>query len=161
MGRGRIGGRTMAETEKSLTWYAGKSEQEIEEHYQRAEDFLYRPWGSTGDRGQDVVTCGDFSLTPAQDTLCEDTEGAEESRARVEAFWVALAEWKAQEGVRAKIEDTLEALAFVDRAEDGTPNWTHLGEVLGVSRQTAQDRFKTYRKYAAAVQDIARRVGLE
>lgn len=150
----------MAETEKSLTWYVGKTDAEIEEHYQRAEEFLYRPWGSTGDRGQNMVPVADLDLTAATDTLTEDSEDAEASTERVSAFWVALAEWKAASGIRAKIEDTLDALSFVDRAEDGAPNWTHLGEVLGVSHQTARDRYKTLAKYLPTIQEIARKVGL-
>lgn len=149
----------MAETNKSREWWRGKSEAEIEEHYREAEESLYRPWGSQGD-GRAPVTVADFTLTAAQDTLEEDGEAAEASRVKVAAFWTALAEWKRETGVKAKIEDTLDALAFVDRDDAGKVSWTHLGEVLGVAHQTARERFTTYAKYQEDVQRIARSVGL-
>lgn len=150
----------MAETEKSLTWFVGKSEAEIDEHYRRAEDFLYRPWGSTGDRGQEMVTCGDFDRTPAKDTLAEAGDEAETSRAKLDAFWVALAEWRAEKGIKTRVDETLAALATVERDKDGTPVWTSLGEILGVTRQTACDRYKAFTRHLPAIQEIARRVGL-
>ena len=136
---------------------------ETKKHYENAEWDATRNAESYHDgRGIDTdadapteVVTGDFYPLPVTVGMSE-AEGSE-SRDRIDAFYKRLAEWKKENKVRGKIEDTLQGMALLGESE---PTKQVLGTVLGIDKGSARDRLKSIRKHLPAIRQIAREVGL-
>lgn len=141
---------------RDLRWWEGKTEQEIQEHYENAERDMYRARESFADgRSDGEETFGNFDTLIVTCGLSEDD--TEEARAKVDAFFSRLAEWKKANKVRGKIEDTLQGMMHL---ADDHPSFVDLGEVLGVHRMSAKERFDLIERYRPVFAEIAREVGL-